>query len=147
MALIDHEHPIEVSPPWEPDAKFGLRLLAWPERDAAQLARTRRSFAVMEGISPDVMAALPQRADDGAKTVSDDPLDEYDLGVLLQYGLHSWSYERELNEETKRLLDDRTAKWIGYQIIELNSWSEEEAGNSNGRYEATSSVTPDIPNS
>ena len=148
MALINHEHPVEVSPPWEPGASFGLRLLAWPERDEAQLARTRRSFAVMEGIDPEIMAALPQRAEDAtAAPSSDDPLDEYDLGTLLKYGLATWSYEQDLTEQNKALLDDRTAKWLGYQIIELNSWSEEEAGNFNGRYEATSSVTPDIPNS
>ena len=144
MALINHEHPVEVSPPWEPGATFGLRLLAWPERDEAQLARTRRSFAVMEGIDPDIMAALPQRAEDATATPSsDDPLDEYDLGTLLKYGLATWSYEQDLTEQNKALLDDRTAKWIGREIIRLNCWSEEEAGNLNGRYEAISSVAPD----
>ena len=148
MALINHEHPVEVSPPWEPGASFGLRLLAWPERDEAQLARTRRSFAVMEGIDPDIMAALPQRAEDATATpTSDDPLDEYDLGTLLKYGLASWSYEQDLTEQNKALLDDRTAKWIGREIIRLNCWSEEEAGNLNGRYEAISSVAPDSRNS
>jgi len=148
MALINHEHPVEVSPPWEPGASFGLRLLAWPERDEAQLARTRRSFAVMEGIDPDIMAALPQRAEDATATpTSDDPLDEYDLGTLLKYGLASWSYEQDLTEPNKALLDDRTAKWIGREIIRLNCWSEEEAGNLNGRYEAISSVAPDSRNS
>jgi len=148
MALINHEHPVEVSPPWEPGATFGLRLLAWPERDEAQLARTRRSFAVMEGIDPDIMAALPQRAEDATATpTSDDPLDEYDLGTLLKYGLASWSYEQDLTEQNKALLDDRTAKWIGREIIRLNCWSEEEAGNLNGRYEAISSVAPDSRNS
>ena len=148
MALINHEHPVEVSPPWEPGASFGLRLLAWPERDEAQLARTRRSFAVMEGIDPDIMAALPQRAEDATATPSsDDPLDEYDLGTLLKYGLASWSYEQDLTEPNKALLDDRTAKWIGREIIRLNCWSEEEAGNLNGRYEAISSVAPDSRNS
>ena len=148
MALINHEHPVEVSPPWEPGATFGLRLLAWPERDEAQLARTRRSFAVMEGIDPDIMAALPQRAEDATATpTSDDPLDEYDLGTLLKYGLASWSYEQDLTEPNKALLDDRTAKWIGREIIRLNCWSEEEAGNLNGRYEAISSVAPDSRNS
>ena len=148
MALINHEHPVEVSPPWEPGASFGLRLLAWPERDEAQLARTRRSFAVMEGIDPDIMAALPQRAEDATATpTSDDPLDEYDLGTLLKYGLATWSYEQDLTEPNKALLDDRTAKWIGREIIRLNCWSEEEAGNLNGRYEAISSVAPDSRNS
>ena len=148
MALINHEHPVEVTPPWEPGATFGLRLLAWPERDEAQLARTRRSFAVMEGIDPDIMAALPQRAEDATATPSsDDPLDEYDLGTLLKYGLASWSYEQDLTEPNKALLDDRTAKWIGREIIRLNCWSEEEAGNLNGRYEAISSVAPDSRNS
>jgi hypothetical protein len=148
MALINHEHPVEVSPPWEPGATFGLRLLAWPERDEAQLARTRRSFAVMEGIDPDIMAALPQRAEDATATPSsDDPLDEYDLGTLLKYGLATWSYEQDLTEQNKALLDDRTAKWIGREIIRLNCWSEEEAGNLNGRYEAISSVAPDSRNS
>jgi len=148
MALINHEHPVEVSPPWEPGASFGLRLLAWPERDEAQLARTRRSFAVMEGIDPDIMAALPQRAEDATATPSsDDPLDEYDLGTLLKYGLASWSYEQDLTEQNKAMLDDRTAKWIGREIIRLNCWSEEEAGNLNGRYEAISSVAPDSRNS
>ena len=148
MALINHEHPVEVTPPWEPGASFGLRLLAWPERDEAQLARTRRSFAVMEGIDPDIMAALPQRAEDATATPSsDDPLDEYDLGTLLKYGLASWSYEQDLTEPNKALLDDRTAKWIGREIIRLNCWSEEEAGNLNGRYEAISSVAPDSRNS
>ena len=148
MALINHEHPVEVTPPWEPGASFGLRLLAWPERDEAQLARTRRSFAVMEGIDPDIMAALPQRAEDATATpTSDDPLDEYDLGTLLKYGLASWSYEQDLTEQNKALLDDRTAKWIGREIIRLNCWSEEEAGNLNGRYEAISSVAPDSRNS
>ena len=148
MALINHEHPVEVTPPWEPGASFGLRLLAWPERDEAQLARTRRSFAVMEGIDPDIMAALPQRAEDATATpTSDDPLDEYDLGTLLKYGLASWSYEQDLTEPNKALLDDRTAKWIGREIIRLNCWSEEEAGNLNGRYEAISSVAPDSRNS
>jgi hypothetical protein len=148
MALINHEHPVEVTPPWEPGASFGLRLLAWPERDEAQLARTRRSFAVMEGIDPDIMAALPQRAEDATATPSsDDPLDEYDLGTLLKYGLATWSYEQDLTEQNKALLDDRTAKWIGREIIRLNCWSEEEAGNLNGRYEAISSVAPDSRNS
>jgi hypothetical protein len=148
MALINHEHPVEVTPPWEPGASFGLRLLAWPERDEAQLARTRRSFAVMEGIDPDIMAALPQRAEDATATPSsDDPLDEYDLGTLLKYGLATWSYEQDLTEPNKALLDDRTAKWIGREIIRLNCWSEEEAGNLNGRYEAISSVAPDSRNS
>ena len=148
MALINHEHPVEVTPPWEPGASFGLRLLAWPERDEAQLARTRRSFAVMEGIDPDIMAALPQRAEDATATpTSDDPLDEYDLGTLLKYGLASWSYEQDLTEQNKAMLDDRTAKWIGREIIRLNCWSEEEAGNLNGRYEAISSVAPDSRNS
>ena len=148
MALINHEHPVEVTPPWEPGATFGLRLLAWPERDEAQLARTRRSFAVMEGIDPDIMAALPQRAEDATATPSsDDPLDEYDLGTLLKYGLASWSYEQDLTEQNKAMLDDRTAKWIGREIIRLNCWSEEEAGNLNGRYEAISSVAPDSRNS
>jgi len=148
MALINHEHPVEVTPPWEPGASFGLRLLAWPERDEAQLARTRRSFAVMEGIDPDIMAALPQRAEDATATPSsDDPLDEYDLGTLLKYGLASWSYEQDLTEQNKAMLDDRTAKWIGREIIRLNCWSEEEAGNLNGRYEAISSVAPDSRNS
>ena len=143
MALINHEHPVEVSPPWEPGATFGLRLLAWPERDEAQLARTRRSFAVMEGIDPDIMAALPQRAEDATATPSsDDPLDEYDLGTLLKYGLATWSYEQELTEQNKAMLDDRTAKWIGREIIKLNCWSEEEAGNLNGRSEATTSAAP-----
>ena len=148
MALINHEHPVEVTPPWEPGASFGLRLLAWPERDEAQLARTRRSFAVMEGIDPDIMAALPQRAEDATATPSsDDPLDEYDLGTLLKYGLATWSYEQDLTEQNKALLDDRTAKWIGREIIRLNCWSEEEAGNLNGRYEAISSVAPGSRNS
>ena len=148
MALIDHEHPVEVSPSWESNATFGLRLLAWPERDEAQMVKTRSSFAVMEGVSPDIMAALPSR--DSATQVieaSTDPLDSYDLGILLQYGLVSWSYEREITEETRRLLDDRTAKWLGREIVKLNSWSEEEAGNSNGRSEAITSVAPDGPKS
>jgi hypothetical protein len=144
MALIDHEHPVEVSPPWEPDATFGLRLLAWPERDKAQLERTRRSFLVMEGISPEIMAALPQRGESSESSATPaDPLDDYDLGTLLEFGLVSWSYERELNTESRKLLDDRTAKWIGRQIVELNSWSEEAVGNSNGRFEAITSVAPD----
>jgi len=144
MALINHEHPVEVSPPWEPGASFGLRLLAWPERDEAELAKTRRSFAVMEGIDPEIMAALPQRASDAtAIPTSDDPLDEYDLGTLLKYGLATWSYEQELTEQNKAMLDDRTAKWLGREIIRLNCWSEEEAGKLNGRSEAITSGAPD----
>ena len=148
MALIDHENPIEVSPSWEPNASFGLRLLAWPERDEAQMVKTRSSFAVMEGVNPDIMAALPTR-DAAPQTIetSDDPLDSYDLGTLLQYGLVSWSYSRELTEETRRLLDDRTAKWLGREIVKLNSWSEEEAGNFNGRSEDTTLAVPDGPKS
>ena len=143
MALINHEHPVEISPPWEPGATFGLRLLAWPERDEAQLARTRRSFAVMEEIDPDIMAALPQRAEDATATpASDDPLDEYDLGTLLKYGLATWSYEQDLTEQNKAMLDDRTAKWLGREIIRLNCWSEEEAGNLNGRSGDTTSGVP-----
>jgi hypothetical protein len=144
MALINHEHPVEVSPPWEPGASFGLRLLAWPERDEAQLAKTRRSFAVMEGIDPEIMAALPKRTEDAtAPAASDDPLDDYDLGTLLKYGLATWSYEQELSEQNKAMLDDRTAKWLGREIIKLNSWTEEDVGNSNGRSEDISSAVPD----
>jgi len=144
MALIDHEHPVDVSPPWEPNAVFGLRLLAWPERDKAQLEKTRRSFRVMEGVAPEVMAALPQRdAPTEPVAGSEDPLDDYDLGTLLEFGLVSWSYDRELNAESRKLLDDRTAKWLGRQIVDLNSWSEEDVGNSNGRFEATTSAAPD----
>jgi hypothetical protein len=144
MALINHEHPVEVSPPWEPGASFGLRLLAWPERDEAQLAKTRRSFAVMEGIDPEIMAALPKRTEDATATpASDDPLDEYDLGTLLKYGLATWSYEQDLTEPNKALLDDRTAKWLGREIIKLNAWSEEEVGNFNGRSGDISSAVPD----
>ena len=147
MALIDHEHPVEVSPPWEPEATFGLRLLAWPERDEAQVAKTRRSFAMMEGISAEVIGALPSRGsqepEPSVAATSEDPLDDYDLGTLLKYGLASWSYARELTEASKQLLDDRTAKWLGRQIVDLNSWSEEEVGNSNGHSEAISSVVPD----
>ena len=98
----------------------------------------------MEGIDPDIMAALPQRAEDATATpTSDDPLDEYDLGTLLKYGLASWSYEHDLTEQNKAMLDDRTAKWLGREIIRLNCWSEEEAGKLNGRYEATTSGVPD----
>ena len=146
MALIDHEHPVEVSPPWEPEATFGLRLLAWPERDEAQLAKTRKSFAMMEGVSADVIGALPQRDTDPVERVtqaSDDPLDDYDLGTLLKHGLVTWSYERDLSEQTKALLDDRTAKWLGREIVALNSWSEEEVGNSNGHSGPTTSGVPD----
>jgi hypothetical protein len=98
----------------------------------------------MEGIDPEIMAALPQRASDAtAIPTSDDPLDEYDLGTLLKYGLATWSYEQDLTEQNKALLDDRTAKWLGREIIRLNCWSEEEVGKSNGRSEAITSVAPD----
>ena len=112
------------------------------------MVKTRSSFAVMEGVNPDIMAALPTR-DAAPQTIetSDDPLDSYDLGTLLQYGLVSWSYSRELTEETRRLLDDRTAKWLGREIVKLNSWSEEEAGNFNGRSEDTTLAAPDGPKS
>jgi hypothetical protein len=142
MALINHEHPVDVSPPWEPAASFGLRLLAWPERDEAELAKTRRSFAVMEGVDPEIMAALPQRSDTTVPTPSEDPLDDYDLGTLLKYGLVKWSYEQDLTEQTKALIDDRTAKWLGREIIKLNCWSDDEVGKFNGRSEAITSGVP-----
>jgi hypothetical protein len=142
MALINHEHPVDVSPPWEPESIFSLRLLAWPERKEAELEKTRQSFAVMEGVDPQIMAALPQRTEAAVPTPSDDPLDDYDLGTLLKFGLVKWSYEQDLTEQSKALIDDRTAKWLGLEIIRVNSWSQEEVGNSNGRSEGISSAAP-----
>lgn len=64
-----------------------------------------------------------------------DPLDAYDRGLLLRYGIAAWSYDAKPEEELEAEdggLDVETSKWAALQILEFNGLLPEAAETARG---------------
>jgi len=116
---------IERDIPHEPGQRMTFRPLSGDELDEAERAATRHVVESVAGIDLS-----------GIKRPDEEPSQEdrrhtqYDASIIVKYGVVAWSYEFECNNANKRLLDAHTRNWARDVILEMNTRSEEERGNS-----------------
>lgn len=107
--------------PDEPGEWVEIHPVSFAAMQAARSAKAKESLKALEGLTPEMLAALPSSA---GRDV--DPLDSLDLNILLEHCVTKWSYEEELNAENLALLDDATSQFLANAILNLKP----EAGKS-----------------
>lgn len=123
--------------PHEEGEWIEIRRLGWKaladNADAATDATLRR----MKEMGADLLAGLrggvAQQGQDVPKAIAeafDDPLKDYDQGLLLREGIVSWSYDAEVTPDNVDALDERTARWCAEEIVAYTTGrrTEEEQG-------------------
>lgn len=110
--------------PHEPTEHMVLRKLSWRQLEKAAEIRSEKSATRMKNLGGDVLTALnTANGADGAeemKKAQADPLNTYDRGTLLEFGIASWSYPTDCTKEAKENLDDETADWAAREIVKLS---------------------------
>ena len=112
----------------EPGAWVTVRMLGYRALEAAREARTARAIRRARDMGPELMASLPRGGGDGL-VLETDPLEEYDLNILLQEGIVAWSYAEPVNAETIGSLDEATAKVVARALLPQ---AETETARGNG---------------
>lgn len=126
-----------VNVPHEDDQWFELRPLSW-----RQLKKARREAGIeqrenLKALGAELVKSI-FAADEGKIEAAQTELEKrkydisnYDMGVLLRYGIVGWSYTEKVTEEDIDNLDERTAIWASKEILEMSRPpSEEEIKNS-----------------
>lgn len=122
--------------PGEPGQTMTLRQLSWRHLAEAQEAKAVGGLRQFRGLA-DVLTAIQssnrtdtqQSADLQAKAAEQqaaDPTAQYDIAIVLHYGIVGWSYPDKLNADSIDSLDAATAKWAATEIITMGKPAPEE---------------------
>ena len=127
--------------PHELDEWVEIRRLSWTQLEEALRVRVKRAADTIQGFGGSFVNAVvearteiektaAESSDSVAKEKESSPeVDDYDLGLMLEYGIVAWSYEQEVTPELTRELDQTTAEFLREKIFEFNVGTKEEAKN------------------
>lgn len=108
--------------PHEPGEWMELRRLSYAQLREAAEARSRQVMATARDLGPAFMRelrSLPSETQEAVQTAAADPLNDYDLGLLLRHGIVAWSYPEPVPLDPAAELDPETAEWAGRAILRL----------------------------
>ncbi len=111
--------------PHEPGEWIEIKKLSWRQLELAQEEASNKLLARMKQMGGDLVTALRQLGEE-EKDKDRDPIQKYDLWVVLRGAIVKWSYEEELNDENVEALDEQTAQWVFREILSLNEPRTEE---------------------
>lgn len=130
MALVEDGvlHRREI--PHEPGQWIDFRELDWTQLGAAQKVRQAEAMRNVMEIGSNVVKAYRDAFVDGAGDDKPaDPANGYDQALMLRMGVAAWSYPAEVNEQTVKRLDARTAAWAFRELVAIHHPPEAEVGN------------------
>ena len=117
-----------LSIPHEGGQWMELRRLSWTQLDSAKRDRTNTALKQLAEQPADVKelmsSARAQRQAVAEAAV--DPLAEYQMGTLLELGIHAWSYDEPPTPENIADLDQETAEWAALEIVKPASRTAED---------------------
>lgn len=128
--------PIRIDIPHEPNAWFEFCRLSWKKLRAARKRAEEEQREIAKSFGAEFISALTKGDVDEArarKLIKDQQYNvvNFDIGLLLEAGITTWSYEEKLCKENIEQLDERTAMWAAQKIIDITKPpSEEEEKNS-----------------
>lgn len=119
MGLISQKHFTETVPGEE--ATITFKLLSIEGEKKARQKKQQDSMALISGIDLSSMRDM--------KTPEREPIDDYDIQILLEESIVSWSYGVAININE---LDRQTARWAAELVVEKNGLGEKEVDRKNG---------------
>ena len=134
--------------PHEPETTITVRMLSAKQLQAAREAKVEaaaaaylKSMKLLSALDPQVLAAgFEARAKtaiaepEPAELTPIDPLDAYDVDLLIAAGIVGWSYEDEVTPEAIDELDEKTRLYVARELI---PWLEPEDERKNGSVRST----------
>ena len=112
-----------ITPPSDPDARItiqklpGRHLLAAREQSQLESIAQFRKFGGAEFQKE--LASIKTDDQDAATKIAD-PLNLYDIATLLEHGIAAWTFERPVDVEARKDLDDDDSEFIAREILRLS---------------------------
>lgn len=103
--------------PHEEGQFIEIRQLSYRELEEARESRREKVITRAAQMGPEMMANLPSTDREDIKKAIEDPLNEFDIDVLLEKGIVSWSYPEKVSKENIWLLDEETAQFVALELV------------------------------
>lgn len=115
--------------PHEPGAWITVRALGFEALEAAREARSLKAIRRAREFGAELMSGL-RGVETPTPTVAAvvDPLNDYDIGSLLEAGIVAWSYDAPRTVHNIASLDEKTARFVARALIPEPE-TEEDRGN------------------
>lgn len=123
--MLAHSVTRKVDVPHEPGEWFLFRKLSGKELEEAAVARRAQVLASVRTIGPDLLREIQALRAGAPEVAEGDPLDMYDVDVLLQRGVCDWSYVDgdgapvPVTPESLADLDHQTRRWAAGEVLSL----------------------------
>lgn len=117
--------------PGEEGEWIKIRMLSGAMLEMAEDARTKAVFESIKAAGGEAfreVAISREERDDIVQKVTD-PLNDYDIGMVLRFGIVEWSYPEKVSKAVDDL-DADTRKWAAREILAFTLRDEADAKNS-----------------
>ena len=116
--------PVKLDIPHESGQWMELTALSWKKLKKARKELQGEQIETMRAFGAELIAAFKDESVKEERLRQLEKRQQYHvsafaLETLLRHGIHAWSYDEKINDETIAELDERTAIWAAEQIIEL----------------------------
>ena len=106
-------------------------MLSYRELAEARESRSKKVISKATEMGPEMMKNLPTgvEAKEAVKKADKDPLNEYDIDMILEKGIIGWSYEEKVTPKNIGFLDEETALFVAKALVpKIRSKDEAKKG-------------------
>lgn len=122
----------QVDIPHEPGEWLTIRMLPGKKLDEAREERERAVFGKLRALGGEVLRETQGMSRREAREVLEaDPLEQYDIDVLLRAGIVGWSYEERFSPTVTEDLDEYTRRWAAEEILAFSRQTIDEEARKN----------------
>ena len=115
--------------PDEAGERVQIRPLSGSELREAEMEKTKATFRMLRDAEVRNLMDLANAAEDEEEP---DPTGSYDHQTVVKYGLLDWTYDEDLNDESRYLLVASTQDWLVTEILRRSNPLLFEAGQKPG---------------